>query len=247
MTAEAAESASDTGASSVDDGMAPIDRASDDRPLVFDLSTAEVVQEALAALRADQVEPLDDALLPGLQFPQARRVGDAEPVRANRARHRKPQRQWYRLPQVWILASVGVVAAVGIALLTVTVINQPDSDGRQPAGQIQVTPEADDSRQLAPSSGPAAGPTDTASAGSATAGQGSAGQGSAGQDSATAGPDTASGNPAPTVGSPATPSVGTPPAETPTVGTEQPAVISSLADGDQGFGWPSSAFGTAGG
>ena len=165
-----------------------------------------------------------------------------------------------QVPRAWLVAGACAVAAVGIALATVTVINQQDPDGRQPGGQIEVTAEADVSGRLAPDGGPpSAGPTDLATAGSdvaagpgsaAATGPGSAtgpGLATAGPGVATAGLGSAPANPAPFVGTPVIPTVAAQSVGTPAAGNQQPAVISSLAAGDPGFGWPSSAFGTAGG
>jgi hypothetical protein len=127
----------------------------------------------------------------------------------------------------WLAAGVSVVAAVGIALLAMTVVNQRDLDGRQPGEQIPVTAEANASGQFAPSSGlpPVAGPNGPA----------------------TAGPGPVTARLAPTAGTPVTPTVAATTVVTPTLSGQQPAAVSSLGADDQGFGWPSSAFGTAGG
>jgi len=296
MTSDAAESATerDDGAHAVD-GMARI-RGADDRPLVYELSTAEVVQEALAALRRDRVEPLDDALVPGMHFPPSRHVHD-DPSNSDRAgirtrnspavrrRHRqrpveaahsggdqpgapsprvgtgeRRHRQRYRLLPAWLAAGVCLVAAVGIALLAMTAVNQRDLDGRQPGGQIPVTAEANASGQLTPSSAPppavepnnpataglGSAPGDTGSAAAGTSSSEASGSALAGTSSAAAA-GSAAGSPAPIAGTPVIPTFVATTVVPPASSGQQPAVISTLGAGDQGFGWPSSAFGTAGG
>ena len=263
-TADAPESAaqysseSGDGAASLDGGRARRNEWGD-RPLVGDLTTADIVREALAALRRDRVAPPEEALVPGMdsaepgapstvrRFKPAnaraltrrltarRRPADPGLIEAGNpdrdpdrrpsgvgtaGRHRR-RRRWLRGRWAWLAASVGVVLAVGIALLGVTIINQQGRDGGQQDGQSEVTADADASGQLPPGSAAPAAPDPTEPP-SAEAGR--------------------AGSSNPTTTDPLT----TPSDALGNAG-QQPAVVSSLAAGDRGFGWPSSAFGSADG